>query len=173
MQSSLSYMDVGGPVMWAILAISVMGCAIVFERALFLLMTRPPAPPSVLPGEAGALGLSAERAVRAEAARLGARLPLLGLIVRAAPMLGLLGTVLGMADMFASLGAGGGIDAMTVTEGIRLALSTTIAGLSCAVPLLVAGGLLDVAIERRVERLERAWDEAIARRLSHGESSDA
>ena len=41
------------------------------------------------------------------------------------------------------------------------------------IPLLIAGGLLDAAIDRRVERLERAWDDLVRRRLSPGESGDA
>ena len=157
--------------MWVILGLSVLGCAVVLERALFLLVTRAPLPMrEALPRDPEALGLLAERSVRAEAARLERRLPLLGVVVKAAPMLGLLGTVLGMAEMFRELGAGGGIDAGAVTEGIRLALFTTIAGLCCAIPLLIADGLLNAAIDRRTERLERAWDALIQERLGDGDA---
>ena len=70
--------------------------------------------------------------------RLDARLPLLGVIVRAAPLMGLLGTVLGMINTFSRLAATqGGVDLMVLAEGIWQALLTTAAGLIIAIPVLL------------------------------------
>ena len=70
--------------------------------------------------------------------RLDTRLPLLGVIVRAAPLMGLLGTVLGMINTFSRLAATqGGVDLMVLAEGIWQALLTTAAGLVIAIPVLL------------------------------------
>lgn len=72
------------------------------------------------------------------ASRLDSRLPLLGVIVRAAPLLGLLGTVLGMINTFSRLAATqGGVDLMVLADGIWQALLTTAAGLIIAIPVLL------------------------------------
>lgn len=71
--------------------------------------------------------------------RLDTRLPLLGVIVRAAPLMGLLGTVIGMINTFSRLAATqGGVDLMVLAEGIWQALLTTAAGLIIAIPVLLA-----------------------------------
>lgn len=73
------------------------------------------------------------------AGRLDRRLPLLGVIVRAAPLMGLLGTVLGMINTFSRLAATqGGVDLMTLADGIWQALITTATGLVIAIPALLA-----------------------------------
>jgi biopolymer transport protein ExbB len=115
----------------------------------------------------------AGRGVRAEVFKWRRNLALLEIIIRAAPMLGLLGTVLGMVEMFRVLNVGGAIDAAAVTGGIREALFTTVAGLCCAIPLLIAHGLLSAAIDRREERLNRAADLWIRECLKSGDGADA
>lgn len=160
------FMDAGGPIMWVILGLSVAGCAIVLERLSFFVWAgRRPFHPSIEAHDAETMNVLAERAVRAELFDWQRNLTLLEVIIKAAPMLGLLGTVLGMVDMFRVLSAGGGFDAGAVTEGIRTALFTTIAGLCCAIPLLVASGMLNGVIDRREERLRRTWDAWIRERV--------
>ena len=71
-------------------------------------------------------------------AKLDTRLPLLGVIVRVAPLMGLLGTVLGMINTFSRLAATqGGVDLVALAEGIWQALLTTAAGLIIAIPVLL------------------------------------
>jgi biopolymer transport protein ExbB len=82
-------------------------------------------------------------------------LPMLEIVARVAPLLGLLGTVLGMVEMFGSMSVGGAVDARAVTGGIWKALFTTVAGLSVAIPVLLAHGFLTGAIDREEETLER------------------
>ena len=70
--------------------------------------------------------------------RLDSRLPLLSVIVRAAPLMGLLGTVLGMIETLSYLAAvEGGVDLKGLAGGIWQALLTTAAGLGIAIPTLL------------------------------------
>lgn len=63
------------------------------------------------------------------------RLPFLGVLIAAAPLLGLLGTVAGMLISFDGLsGSSGGEPIDTISVGISKALVTTQAGLVIAVP---------------------------------------
>lgn len=65
------------------------------------------------------------------------------------PLLGLLGTVLGMVKAFARIeSAGARVDPSMLAGGIWEALITTIAGLSIAIPALIAFTLLDAALEK-------------------------
>jgi biopolymer transport protein ExbB len=171
------YMNAGGPVMWVILFLSIIGTSVVFERLIFFVsagraVLREALPADVRP-DGETLRLLADRRIQAELFAWQRHLALLEIIIRAAPMLGLLGTVLGMVEMFRVLNLGGAIDAAAVTGGIREALFTTVAGLCCAVPLLVAHGLLSSAIDRREEALNRAADLWIRERLGLEGGADA
>ncbi|TGK20005.1 MotA/TolQ/ExbB proton channel family protein [Leptospira fluminis] len=68
-----------------------------------------------------------------------------------ATMLGLLGTVLGISEAFSSLQAAGTVSLDAFAGGIRLALVTTIFGLSVAIPSLWAFQFL----KNRILGLER------------------
>jgi biopolymer transport protein ExbB len=168
------YMTAGGPVMWIILFLSITGVAIVIERLFFFAFASRSAFPHV-PSKADAetLRLLAGRRVQADLFAWQRHMPLLEIIIRAAPMLGLLGTVLGMVEMFRVLNIGGSVDAAAVTGGIREALFTTVAGLCCAIPLLIAHGLLSAAIDRREESLNRAADLWILECLESGGEANA
>ncbi|MDR1742025.1 MAG: MotA/TolQ/ExbB proton channel family protein [Synergistaceae bacterium] len=177
MNGFMFYMDAGGPVMWVILLMSVLGAAIVIERlAFFALASRrlpnfgelAPLGTALQDVAPDALQILAERTIRADVFEWRRRLPALALIIKAAPMLGLLGTVLGMVRMFGVLSQGGAIDAPAVTGGIREALFTTVAGLCCAVPLLVVQGFLSSKADAREEALEAAADEWLRKELLKG-----
>ncbi|MDR1048389.1 MAG: MotA/TolQ/ExbB proton channel family protein [Synergistaceae bacterium] len=174
------YMDAGGPAMWAILFLSIAGAAAAAERVLFFALAGRRAlpfadgegadPPLSNPDlSLDALRLLAESRIREDLFEWQKHLFFLEIVIRAAPMLGLLGTVLGMVEMFRVLNAGGAIDAAAVTGGIREALFTTVAGLCCAVPLLVVHGILSAALDGREERLNRAADRWILARLKPGD----
>ena len=99
----------GGPVMWPILGLSVVGLAILFWKVLEL-----------------------------RAGRRNARgLVVVSTIITAEPMLGILGTVTGIIQTFSQLnGADGVANPMAATAGIGEALITTAAGLIAALVLL-------------------------------------
>ena len=100
----------GGPVMWPILALSVVGLAILVWKAMEL------------------------RAGRKD----GRGLAIVSTIITAEPMLGILGTVTGIIQTFSQLnGADGVANPMAATAGIGEALITTAAGLIAALVLLI------------------------------------
>ncbi|HEC16079.1 MAG TPA: MotA/TolQ/ExbB proton channel family protein [Sedimenticola sp.] len=71
----------------------------------------------------------------------------LGTIASIAPLLGLLGTVIGMIEVFAAIVGAGVGNPGELAGGISKALITTAAGLSVAIPAIIAhryfGGLVD------------------------------
>jgi biopolymer transport protein ExbB len=61
----------------------------------------------------------------------------LGIIAEVSPLLGLLGTVFGMIEIFSSLMLHGSGDPTSLSGGISVALITTAAGLTVAIPSLI------------------------------------
>ncbi len=107
---------------------------------------------------------------RMEVSRLERGLFLLDIVVSVAPLLGLLGTVTGLVGVFTGLDGGGALAGTDdFGQGISLALSTTILGLSIAIPALVAGTFLDRRVDVLVSRIEAA----VERLLEKGEAFDA
>ena len=99
----------GGPVMWPILVLSVVGLAILVWKALEF------------------------RAGRKDGKGLG----IVSTIITAEPMLGILGTVTGIIQTFNQLnGADGVANPMAATAGIGEALITTAGGLIASLILL-------------------------------------
>lgn len=84
----------------------------------------------------------------------------LSLIADIAPLLGLLGTVTGMVKAFIKIQEfGGRVDASLLAGGIWEALITTVAGLSVAIPTMVAYHYL----ERKVSEFSDLPREVLAR----------
>ena len=110
----------GGTVMWPILALSVVGLAILVWKALEF------------------------RAGRRDARGL----VVVSTIITAEPMLGILGTVTGIMQTFGALsGADGGVNPMAATAGIGEALITTAAGLIASLILIFPYNMLDARVE--------------------------
>ncbi|MDH3589318.1 MAG: MotA/TolQ/ExbB proton channel family protein [Gammaproteobacteria bacterium] len=78
---------------------------------------------------------------------------LLSVIIGVAPLLGLLGTVTGMIVTFHSLRLYGGGDPVLMADGIGQALSTTLLGLSVAIPLLIGQRWLLGRATRHIQHL--------------------
>lgn len=110
----------GGPVMWPILALSVVGLAILVWKAL-----------EIRVGNRSPRGLV-----------------VVSTIITAEPMLGILGTVTGIMQTFSSLNASGGTaNPLAATAGIGEALITTAAGLVASLVLLFPYNLIDSMVE--------------------------
>ncbi len=78
---------------------------------------------------------------------------LLEVVIAGAPLVGLLGTVTGLVQVFSAMpesGSGQGV----FSEGIAMALLTTIIGLAIAIPTLFAHSYLIRIIEKRAASLE-------------------
>jgi biopolymer transport protein ExbB len=83
-------------------------------------------------------------------------------VAQAAPMLGLLGTVIGMISAFGELSSkGGAIDPSALAGGIWVALITTAAGLSVAIPVY----FISMYFEARVDHERSYMEAAIAKVL--------
>jgi biopolymer transport protein ExbB len=99
-------------------------------------------------------------AAQREAGRLYTNVRTLNLAASVAPLLGLLGTVQGMIQAFfvtANLPVGAN-KAEALAEGIYIALVTTFAGLSVAIP----AAILSHVFEGRIESLLRRVEELVA-----------
>jgi len=85
--------------------------------------------------------------------RLWARLTVLSVIGRIAPLLGLLGTVQGMILMFLVAAQQGTGMSEEMAKGIGNALITTFAGLCIAIPVQLMEGLFEARIEAFLPKL--------------------
>lgn len=120
MQRLVEIFLAGGPVMWPILALSVVGLAILVWKAL-----------EFRTGRRNARGLA-----------------VVSTIITAEPLLGILGTVTGIMQTFGALnGAEGAVNPMAATAGIGEALVTTAAGLVASLILLFPYNILDSMLD--------------------------
>jgi biopolymer transport protein ExbB len=93
-----------------------------------------------------------ESSAREEVLQLHAGISVLDTIITIAPLLGLIGTASGLVRIFQGLGNNS--DHLLIAQGIAEALTTTIFGLSIAVPCVIAHGYFIRRIEILTARLE-------------------
>jgi len=96
-----------------------------------------------------------EEVGRQEVAHLERFIGVLGVIAAIAPLLGLLGTVIGMIEVFHVISIQGVGKADILAGGISKALNTTAAGLTVAIPSLVAYRILGARVDRFVIEIEQ------------------
>ena len=99
---------------------------------------------------------SIENVANVEVAKLESGLPWLASISGGAPMIGFLGTVVGMVQVFISMSANtsGAIELAQLSEGMYVAMVTTVGGLIVGIPSYFAHNYLVARIERLVFRME-------------------
>jgi biopolymer transport protein ExbB len=78
----------------------------------------------------------------------------LGTIAQVSPLLGLLGTVFGMIEIFSSLMLHGSGDPSVLAGGISVALITTAAGLTVAIPSLIFHRYFERLVDEYVVSME-------------------
>lgn len=158
----LTWIERGGPLMWPLLALSLITLAVVLERLLFWLREGRVGPQVALQISLRKLGLpgagegDVEAALSFEQRRLERGLAWVDTAITAAPLMGILGTVLGIIDSFQLLGTSAAVDPLSLSGGVAKALVTTATGLSIALVSLFPFNLLLARTERRMEELERA-----------------
>ena len=81
-------------------------------------------------------------------------LVVLATIANVAPMLGFLGTVIGMIAAFDAIEAAGQVEPALVASGIKIALITTAAGLTIAIPVNVAYNYFVTRIDALIADME-------------------
>lgn len=92
---------------------------------------------------------------RLEINRMERGIPYLDVIYAAAPLIGLTGTVTGLLRVFSQISPDTGLpDPVAFTQGVALALSATVIGLSIAIPSLVGSGYLQRKIENYAAQLD-------------------
>jgi len=90
-----------------------------------------------------------------EIAKLEKGLPMLATIAGGAPMLGFFGTVIGMVEAFYNMSkAGNNIDITLLSNGIYVAMVTTVGGLIVGILAYFAYNFLIARVSRIVYRLE-------------------
>jgi biopolymer transport protein ExbB len=92
---------------------------------------------------------------RLEVAAMEKGLFLLEIVVAGAPLIGLLGTATGLVQVFSSMpttGLTGGAEVFS--EGIALALLTTIMGLAIAIPALIGHAYLIRVVDKRAASID-------------------
>ena len=110
----------GGPVMWPILVLSIVGLAVLIWKAF-----------EFRAGRRTARGLA-----------------FVSTIITAEPLLGILGTVTGIMQTFGALNAAGDVaNPLAATAGIGEALITTAAGLVASLVLIFPYNMLDAGVE--------------------------
>ncbi len=95
-----------------------------------------------------------EEAGRQEVAKMERFIGVLGLIAAMAPLLGLLGTVVGMIEVFQQISLVGVGKADALAGGISKALNTTAAGLTVAIPALIAHRFFEARVDHLVIEIE-------------------
>lgn len=102
---------------------------------------------------------------RLEINRLERGIPYLDVIYAAAPLLGLTGTVTGLLRVFSQISPDTGLpDPVAFTQGVALALSATVIGLSIAIPALVGSGFLQRKVENYAVQIDVLLERINARR---------
>lgn len=97
---------------------------------------------------------------RLQVTRMERGLFILEIVVSAAPLIGLLGTVTGLVTVFSQISPETGLpDPAAFVEGVSLALTTTILGLSIAIPSLAFNSYLN----RRVDTYEAQLEVGVER----------
>lgn len=97
---------------------------------------------------------SLQEAILKEIPPLERFLSTLGMLAAIAPILGLLGTVTGMIDTFFVITQHGTGDPRLMSDGISVALVTTMLGLSVAIPIMLAHTLLSRSVDNRIAQME-------------------
>jgi biopolymer transport protein ExbB len=142
----------GGPVILAIMALSVLLYERCFRLLLFLRRTRREIGALVVNASTGVAALRSKEhdlhdAFRQQRVAIGA-------MITAAPLLGLLGTVMGMIAAFDSLSARGGQRSMEgLAHGISEVLVATESGLAVAIPAVVLLYLAHRQMEKGIQKL--------------------
>lgn len=104
--------------------------------------------------------------IQVEVSKLERGLFVLDVVVAVAPLIGLLGTVSGLIQVFGNFGPENGLpDTNILVEGIALALSTTVLGLSIAIPAVIGSSYLNRKVDHLATLLDH-WGEYLIKHYS-------
>lgn len=161
-----NYIEQGGPVMYILLTLNIVGFALLFWKAFSLfdakkhfaetaedLKNRIKSLVNLDDSDIGLNILKDE--VQISVHRLEMGLNTIKIIAGIAPLLGLLGTVVGILSAFQVISADGMNNPSLFADGIATALLTTVGGLIVAIPHLVGYNYLVGALDDYEIHLEK------------------
>ena len=157
----LSFMELGGDVLWLIGLLAVTLWSTLLERVWYYRRTLNRDVETVI----AAWNARADRAswnakqirrrmLSLMRSRIRRNLPLIKTLVALCPLLGLLGTVTGMIEVFNVMAVTGGGDARALAGGVSHATIPTMAGMVVALSGIFANTYVSRAAERRQALLE-------------------
>jgi len=104
-----------------------------------------------------------------EVHRLNAKLVLLTVTVSGAPFFGLLGTVVGIMMTFGAIAESGDVSVNTIAPGVAAALTTTVAGLLVAIPVMFAYNSVVIRVRALTRTMEVFANELLGKlAYAHG-----
>lgn len=156
----MTFMDLGGDVLWWIAALTFMMWILIIERMVYFrtehsgvirtateVWERRPERRSWTAHQVR------ERLISEASERITGTLPLIQTCVMLCPLLGLLGTVTGMIAVFDAMATAGG-NARSMASGVSQATIPTMAGMIASLSGLFAQTFLKQKIERETELFE-------------------
>jgi len=155
-------MQDGGILMYPILAMLIIALLLILERLFVLLGSRKffKEIEKTISNPELKTRKEAEKAVEAKFAKivphLENRLSIISILGTTAPLLGLLGTVMGMIELFDVITIHGTADPKLLAGGISIALVTTEAGLSVAIPVHLLHTWIAGRVEKRIGKMDYA-----------------
>lgn len=174
----MMWIEKGGPIVWILIAYSILGLSILAGRYLQLLFSyrvnrKQPVDEwkegaekrivlalrekQTLQHNGSELRATAGHLIQKEMKVFEGGLKTVSILANTAPLLGLLGTIIGMIKAFQVIeNAGGKVDAMALAGGIWEAMLTTGVGLAVAIPLLIILHFIESALTRHHWRLQQA-----------------
>ncbi len=151
-----SYFDAGGPVLWPILAATILLWTLILERYWYLFLVFPGRRAhvvSVWEARADTTSWRAkwirEKLISEVKLEVNRNVRMIKTLIALIPLLGLLGTVTGMTQVFQILAALGSSNARAMANGVSATIIPTMSALTVAVFTLYFA----FAIERRVNRM--------------------
>jgi len=154
-QDIQAFIELGGPVIWALLAACFLLWVLILERIWFMRISWPRRAGRIVSEWESRTDRSSWKArkIREELISevdmaLHALLPMIQILVAMCPLLGLLGTVIGMIGVFDVLAISGNDDAQAMARGVYRATVPTMAGLVVA----LTGIYFTIRLRQRAER---------------------
>jgi len=159
-QNIQAFVELGGPVIWALLAASLLMWFLILERIWFIRVSWPARSKKMIRNwEARKDQFSWKaRSIREEqlscaSMELHALLPLIQILVVLCPLLGLLGTVTGMIGVFDVIALSGNDDAQAMARGVYRATIPTMSGLVVALTGIFFTMHLRLLADRETDRV--------------------
>ncbi|MDY0051508.1 MAG: MotA/TolQ/ExbB proton channel family protein [Aliarcobacter sp.] len=131
----MSYIDKGGAIVYILIALNIIGFTIILWK--FFTLPRKNAIISKIKSRV-TINSSILSQIEYEVKKLESGLTIIKNIAMVSPLLGLLGTVIGVYKSFEAITQNGLGDPTIFSNGIGIALITTIAGLIVAIPHQIA-----------------------------------